>query len=117
VGEGVTNTDQEDEVRIEDDVVVSLQVQADESNPVEEERIIENPPIASPFAKMELERFSKGYFRSLLKSPAQQREMPAEDLSLMQRQSHAQEPVSSLSIIDAPDLRVPVGDNFVHLAQ
>jgi hypothetical protein len=113
VGEGATDAYQEEEVQLEDGDVVSLKVQADENNYVEEERIIENPPIGRTFAKLELERFSKDYFQSLLKSPIQRHEVLA---SAMQ-QSHAPPPASSYPILDEPDLRVPVGDNFVHLAQ
>jgi hypothetical protein len=105
---GANNSDQEED-GIEDDV-------ADESKLVEEECFIENPPIAATFAKTELERFSKDYFRSLLKSPAQKNDVRAEERPPMRR-SIAPAPASSLSILDEPDLRVPMGDSFVHLAQ
>ena len=110
--DGLTNADQE-----HDDDFIEDGVEFDENKPDVEERIVEHPPISGTFARMELERFSKDYFRSLLmKFPAQQSVVVSEEVSHSQL-SHAPAPASSLSMSYEPDLRVPVGGNFVHLAQ
>ncbi|KAG7356552.1 hypothetical protein IV203_001238 [Nitzschia inconspicua] len=108
----------EDERHVED---VPLRALAEESevDVVVEQILDENAPIASEFAKSELHRFSRDFFRSILTPIAQQREQ--EDASMprstLADAIHTSRSEDHRRIVEEPDLRVPVGDVFVPLAQ
>ncbi|KAG7356192.1 hypothetical protein IV203_000878 [Nitzschia inconspicua] len=107
----------EDERHVED---VPLQALAEESevDVVVEQILDENAPIASEFAKSELHRFSRDCFRSVLTPIAQQQQQDVSmPRSTLADAIHTSRSEDHRRIVEEPDLRVPVGDVFVHLAQ
>lgn len=77
--------------------------------------VVENAPISSHFAKSELTRFSRDYFRSLLTVPVSSQELLATSFEEgVLRTSRDDE---QRRIVEEPDLRVPLGDDFIYLAQ
>jgi hypothetical protein len=114
---GAADTEQEENHdQVED---VSLQAHVDEEAEDAAVQEIQDEPIVSPFAKLELQRFSKDYFRSLLTAATPQPQVAeisesARQTAMAELSRHEER---QQRIVEAPDLRVPVGDNYVHLAQ
>ena len=78
-------------------------------------------PIESPFAKAEREKSSRDYFRFLLMPSSTNNARPSDDIGARVREHVALARSENLEaerrVLEEPDLRIPVGDEYLQLAQ
>jgi hypothetical protein len=106
-----------------DDEETHLQPSCDEEiSDQHVEKSVVTAPIDSPSAQQERVRFSRDFFRSLL-VPSAATTSPSDnnDMDDRIRQSaalaHGENVQAERRVLEEPDLRVPVGDAYLHLAQ
>ncbi|KAL3934774.1 MAG: hypothetical protein SGARI_003244, partial [Bacillariaceae sp.] len=100
-----------------------LFVSENESLETEEQKDADIAPIDNPSVKAERERFSRDYFRSLLKplNATMTSSQDHEDMDSRIQQSiaisHSERMEAQRRVLEEPDLSIQVGDEYLCLAQ
>lgn len=123
------NENEEAQEQLSQDDEARLHMSEEEFSLQDDQEVADTTPIDNPFARRERERFAKDFFRSLLMTPSMTTTPPGDnsinnnnnDMDDRVRHSagiaHRENVEAQRRVLEEPDLRVPVGDGYLHLAQ